>query len=333
MKLFLTYDYELFFGKTTGTVEKCIIEPTNMLMQIANKHNIKMIFFIDVGYIKKLIEYKEIYPKIKKEYILIFKQIRELVEEGHDCQLHIHPHWEDCTHDGDNWKMNTERYKLVDFSDEEISRIVIEYQSILMKITEKPVTTFRAGGWCLQPFSKIKTAFDQAELKLDSTVFPGGKFTKGNYYYDFTKVPQKSIWKFSNDLCTEDTNGNFWEYPISSYNYSALFFWKLFILGRLNPKIHKPIGDGYPMTSPGLRKKMLTKGVLLSASVDGYFITKLKTIIDQNKKKGYDETVIIGHPKASTRFALKELEKFIAKNKNNHQFLTFSEVLKKNGTR
>ena len=36
--------------------------------------------------------------------------------------------------------------------------------------------------------------------------------------------------------------------------------------------------------------------------------------------------VILGHPKACTYFALKKLEQFIERNKNKHQFLTFSDL-------
>ena len=52
MNLFLTYDYELFFGAPTGTVEKCIIEPTNLLREIANRTGVKMVFFIDAFFFK-----------------------------------------------------------------------------------------------------------------------------------------------------------------------------------------------------------------------------------------------------------------------------------------
>jgi len=326
MQLFLTYDYELFFGEPTGSVEKCIIEPTNLLREISKRTGIKMVFFIDVGYLKKLIEYKDQFAKVKHEYDLVLDQINALVSEGHDCQLHIHPHWEDCKHNGTKWEMNTSRYKLVDFSETEIIKIVLDYQKILADITKKPVTIYRAGGWCLQPFSKIKTAFEKAGLKLDSSVFPGGKFTEGNYFYDYTKTPKKSTWKFEDDLCVENPNGKFIEYPISSYRYSPLFFWRLFLFGRLNPKMHKPIGDGYPMSSPGMRKKMLTKGMLLSASCDGYFVTKLNNVLTKNQTLGYNEMVVLGHPKACTHFALKRLEDFINQQKNNHHFSTFSEL-------
>jgi hypothetical protein len=282
---------------------------------------------VDTGYLKKLNEYKDQYPKVKHEHDLVIDQIKTLVKEGHDCQLHIHPHWEDSTHNGKDWEMNISRYKLVDFSDEEIEKIVLEYQQILKVITQKPVNIYRAGGWCLQPFSRIQKAFEKADLKLDSSVFPGGKFTSGNYFYDFTNTPQKSIWKFSNDLCSEDANGLFLEYPISSYKYSPIFFWKLFLNGRLDPKNHKPIGDGFPMPAPGQRKKMLTTGMLLSASCDGYFVTKLDTILKKNQTLGFNEMVVLGHPKALTHFALKKLEQFVIRHKNKHAFTTFTEVL------
>ena len=327
MNIYLTYDYELFFGDPTGSVEKCIIEPTNHLREIAKRTNAKMVFFIDVGYIKKMLEFIHV-PVVRHEYDLVTAQIRDLVKEGHSCQLHIHPHWEDSSHDGTQWVMDVSRYKLVDFEPEKIERIVLEYQKILSDLTQQPVNVYRAGGWCLQPFSKVQSAFEKAGLKIDTTVFPKGKNTKGNYYYDFTSTPDKDHWSFSDDLCVEDPSGPFLEFPISNFKYSMLFFWRLFILGRLNPIDHKPMGNGYPMPSPGLRKEMLTKGKLLSASVDGYFVTKLNRVIQHNLSKGFKHTVIIGHPKACTLFALKKLEAFVTKQQaKGHVFTTFTDLV------
>jgi len=320
VNIYFTYDYEIFFGNPTGTALKCIVEPTNEIRKIANETGVKFIFFVDVGYLKKLKEFSH-FETVKNDYDLVVQQIKDLVNEGHNCQLHIHPHWEDSYHDGSNWTMDISRYKLVDFSESEIEEIVLSYKSILQEITQKNVDTYRAGGWCLQPFEKVKKAFEKAEIKYDSTVFFGGKNTKDNYFYDFTNCPDKDKWKFSNDLCVEDNEkGIFWEYPISNFQYSPIFFWRLFILGRLKPKMHKPIGDGFPVPSQGMRKKMLTKGMNLSASVDGYFTVKLNKILKKNQNKGFEEMVIIGHPKATTKFALKKMKAFILRNKNNHSF-------------
>ena len=327
MNIFITYDYELFFGQPTGTVENCIIRPTNEIRAIAQRTGVKFVFFIDTGYLKQLEEFKDQFPQVQYEFELVKKQIQELVAEGHDCQLHIHPHWEDTIHNGKEWVMNTDRYKLVDFSDGEIMRIVTTYRDILFRWTGKPIHSYRAGGWCLQPFNRIEPAFKAIDIKIDSTVFPGGIFTAGNYFYDFTKAPKLSKWRFQKELCKATDTGDFWQYPISSYRYRPLFFWRLFALGRLKPDQHKPMGDGYPMPSPGLRKKMLTKGMLLSGSVDGYFVTKMNQVLQKNEKKGFEETVFLGHPKACTKFALRQLEKFIRRHQNNHRFTTFSEVL------
>lgn len=317
----------MYFGSPTGTAEKCIIEPTEYIRKIAKETGVSMVFFVDVGYLIRLEYYKETFKQAKSDYNKVINQIKGLVEDGHDCQLHIHPHWEDCVYTETGWNMNVDRYKLVDFSSSEIERIVGEYKTYLEQITKTPVKAYRAGGWCLQPFSKIENAFLKAGLSIDSTVFPGGKNTKGAYFYDFTDTPNKDKWQFSSDLCKEDKKGRFSEYPISNFSYSIWFFWRLFILGRLQPHLHKSIGDGNPIPSIGMRKQMLTKGMTLSASVDGYFVTKLNRVVKRNKKKGWNETVIIGHPKAATHFALKQLKKFIIDNKSTSSFKTFRDVI------
>ena len=75
-----------------------------------------------------------------------------------------------------------------------------------------------------------------------------------------------------------------------------------------------------------MRKKMLSKGMLLSASADGYFATKLKTILKKSEESGSDEMVVLGHPKANTKFGNQQLESFILYAKNKHRFSTFTET-------
>lgn len=327
MNLYLTFDYELFFGEPTGSAEKCILEPSRLLAELASKHQIKLVFFIDVGYILQMEKQKADFPELQQDYEAVTEQVRKLAQDGHDCQLHIHPHWEDCTFGKSGWNMNTSRYKLSDFTSEEIADIVSRYKKGLESLTDKPVSSYRAGGWCVQPFERLKSALQENGIRLDSSVFPGGFSDAGNYAYDFRNAPAASRWSFSHDPATEDPNGDFLEIPIASEYYGPLFFWKLFVLGRLNPSDHKPIGNGYPMPTPGLRKKMLTKGMLLSASTDGYFVTRLNKIVRKQKTSGKKDTVVLGHPKACTRFALKKLDEFISCQKNNLRFTTFSEQL------
>src|SRR4051812_9645404 len=109
MNIFITFDYEIYFGENPGTVDKCIIYPTSELIRIAEKHNVRFCFFVDCGFILKLNEYRKKFPELESDYKAITAQVKYLADTGHDIQLHIHPHWEDSFFDGSKWVMDVTR--------------------------------------------------------------------------------------------------------------------------------------------------------------------------------------------------------------------------------
>ena len=334
MNIYITFDYEIYFGENHGTVEKCIIYPTSELIRIAEKHNVRFSFFVDSGFILKLDEFRKKFPVLENDYKAITEQVKYLSATGHDIQLHIHPHWEDSFYNGEKWIINVERYKLADFSESEIDEIVGRYKKVLSDLTIKTIFAYRAGGWCLQPFSKVKKAFKKHSITLDSSVFKNGFYTSKHYSYDFRNAPNKDIYKFEDDLIIENENGFFTELPISSIRNSPLFFWKLFLLGRKNPYLHKPLGDGQAMPAPGYRKKLLTKFTNNPVSVDGYNAKLLQLILNKIVRDKNNHMVVIGHPKALSRFSIQKIEQFVIANKEQHNFTTYTkEFLQKENER
>ncbi len=328
MNIFLTYDYELFFGKSAGSVDKCIIEPTNELLKIAKEFNIKMTFFVDIGYLIKLKEFLPNNPQLQLDDSKVRKQLTQIMEEGHDIQLHIHPHWEKSYYENGKWIFVTENaYKLADFDEEEIKRIVVSYKACLDEIAGYKTTAFRAGGWCIQPFHKLKTVFQEVGIKYDSSVFPGGSFSSTDYSFDFTNAPTKSHYSFNDDECQEVENGPFVEYPISSRRYSPIFYWRLYILGRLFPSQHKMIGDGDFLAQPGRKKSVLTNFTWNHISTDGFYASKLEKTLNSFEQNNIEDMVVIGHPKGMTLFSLKATKKFISKAHTKHVFRTFKELI------
>jgi hypothetical protein len=325
MNIYITLDYEIYFGEIPGTVDKCIIQPTQELIRISEKYNVRFSFFVDCGFILKLKEFKLKYPQLEKDYQAVVKQVRYLSETGHDVQLHIHPHWEDSFYNGERWVINVSRYKLADFNESEIEDIVFRYKKILTDITGKTIFAYRAGGWCLQPFSKVKKAFRQNEIRLDSSVFRNGFYTSKEYDYDFRNAPDKDVYCFESDPVKEEQNGYFTELPISEIKNTPLFFWRLFLLGRLNPYMHKPLGDGRAMAAPGQRKKLLTKFTNNTVSIDGYNAKLLTKALKRLLKKKRVHMVVIGHPKALSRFSIQMLEEFVKENKPVHNFTTYTK--------
>jgi len=328
VNIYFTFDYEIYFGQNHGTVDKCIIQPTNELIKIAEKHDVRFTFFVDIGFVIKLNEFKKQYPELEKDYKAITEQIKYLADTGHAVELHIHPHWEDSYYNGEKWIINLKRYKLADFNVEEINEIVCNYKNALINITSKSSYAYRAGGWCLQPFSKVKAAFLKYEIRLDSSVYKNGMFFSEQYSYDYTQAPDKDIYHFEDDLTLENKQGRFVELPITTVRNSPLFFWKLFALGRKNPYLHKPLGDGQAMAAPGYRKKLLTQFTYNPLSVDGYNAKLLQITLNKMVKKDKNHIVIIGHPKALSRFSLQKIEEFVENNKEKHKIVTVEHIIK-----
>ncbi len=325
MQVILTFDYELFFGTNTGSVQKCMIEPTDRLLAIARKFDIPLVFFVDIGFLIKLQEYKQHFPELEEDYNNIRNQLAEIAASDSEVQLHIHPHWEKSHYDGEKWVVVTDGcYKLSDFPDEEAEAIVRKYYQYLVDFTGKKPTTYRAGGWCIQPFSQIEKVFQELGIEKDSTVFPGGKFESEHYQFDFSTVlPFGNPYRFQSDVTKAEPNGYFLEIPIASWEFSPLFYWRLYALGRLNPSAHKMIGDGSFLAQPGRKKSVLLHKTWNHVSSDGYYASRLTKQARYYSDKKVKTFVVIGHPKGMTRYSLKQLERFVFRTKSLYEFVNF----------
>lgn len=325
MQVILTFDYELFFGTNTGSVQKCMIEPTDRLLAIARKFDIPLVFFVDIGFLIRLQEYKQQFPELEADFTRIKQQLSDIMASNSEVQLHIHPHWEKSYYDGEKWVVVTDGcYKLSDFTDEAAEAIVRKYYQCLADLTGKKPTTYRAGGWCIQPFSQIEKVFRELGIEKDSTVFPGGKFESAHYQFDFTPVlPFGNPYRFQSDVTKKEEGGYFLEIPIASWEFSPLFYWRLYILGRLNPSAHKMIGDGSFLAQPGRKKSVLLNKTWNHVSSDGYYASQLVKQARYYSDKKVKTFVVIGHPKGMTNYSLKQLESFVFRTKTAYEYVNF----------
>jgi peptidoglycan/xylan/chitin deacetylase (PgdA/CDA1 family) len=327
MKIYITLDYELFFGPQSGTVDKCIIEPTKALLEILEPYGIKANFFVDSGYLVALERQKEEYGELQEDYEKIIEQIRYLASKEHGIELHIHPHWEDSFYNGRRWVFNTERYRLADFDKDEVMDIVDRYIEVLCRITNKKPVAYRAGGWSAQPFDHIRDALKVNGVLIDSTVFPKGYYKSRNQVFDFRQVPQyKTEYYFEDDLTKEVTNGSFKEIPISSTLVSPIFYWKFAKAKFFGKKEHKAYGNG---SAIALDRMEMFKFMLFPSysvvSMDGYKARLMKRALRQYNQKtgGKGNFVLIGHPKAFTPYSLNKMRDFLEMSHNIHTYITF----------
>lgn len=328
MNIFITLDYELYFGPESGTPEKCILEPTTALLELVRPYGIKFTAFVDSGYLYALERQLEDYPELKKHYEQVSHQIRMLAAAGHGIELHVHPHWEDTFFDGEQWRMNTSRYKLADFPESEVSDIVTRYNTVLKSISGRAPVAYRAGGWCVQPFPPIGRALKKNGIHIDSSVYPKGYYKSNNQAFDFRGAPHyETQYSFSADPAKIDPEGSFVEIPISSYRVSPFFFWN-FALKRLRSEPeHTSMGDGsaVPMSKKELIR-YLTRPSNSVISMDGLKAGFLERSFGKYKEATANKGnfVIIGHPKAFTPFSLKVFEKFVRQHSKEHSFCTYT---------
>jgi len=325
----ISLDYELFFGKNPGTVENCILHPTEQLIKVLDKYNSKVCLFVDVGFLVKLKKYAGEFPELAEQYLKIQTQLLQLSEAGHDLQLHIHPHWFDSTYDSKGWKINTQRYRLHDFSEIQINEIVHSYKQTLEACSKKPVFAYRAGGWCLQPFEKIQKALTDNGIWLDSTVFYQGFSSDPTRHFNFKNMPQLAYWRFSNDPLAIDDSGEFVEVPISAYKTSPLFFWKLAFHKKFSSQQFKSFGDGQAMVAnKQYYFDRLTKSTYGPVMVDGAKAGQLQSALKRHIKQQKPGAIfnIMGHPKSLAPYSLTKLDQFL-KNNPQLQCKTFQDLL------
>jgi peptidoglycan/xylan/chitin deacetylase (PgdA/CDA1 family) len=314
MKTLLTFDYEVYFGERTGSVERCLLEPTDALARVAERHGAPLVFFVDVGYLLALRREMRRDAQLRLAHDAICRQLAALVRSGHELQLHVHPHWEDARWTGAEWKLDLARYALHAFAPHEVGDIVRRYLEALRDVGGPTAgRAFRAGGWVIQPFDRLREALRLAGVAIDSTVYPGGHRGGNVQPYDFRGAPARSRWRFEHDPLVEDASGYFLEVPIASREVKPSFFWRLALAKKAGGPYYRAYGDGRAIAMDGgdLANK-LTKPSTSVVSLDGYKASLVEDAAEDYRSRGLEDFVVIGHPKALSPFSLERLDQFLA---------------------
>ncbi|WP_373076928.1 polysaccharide deacetylase family protein [Fusobacterium mortiferum] len=310
--IILTFDYEIFFGKRSGTFENCIYKPVEALRKVMNKEGVKGVFFVDILYYIKLLEY----PELSHDSDLMKEQIQSLIKDGHDIELHLHPHWINSYYEKGKWNFKYDKYRFEQLTLEErnvtFKRAVDSLVSIGKEVEKSyRIKGFRAGGWCIQPFETFLPYFKEYKLNYDSSVMSEIVINTENHKVNFKNFPSNTIYRFSTKIDVEDKEGEFVEYKISNYDYS--------FLDKLKNKVYKLIyknniyGDGEAMTIKEFKesflvfllKKISTKKI--NYSLDEEVIKKI--LLKKLNVEKKEVIVFISHPKSLSPKSIEFISK------------------------
>lgn len=313
-KILLTFDYEPFLGAKSGTVEKCMLRPTDELRAIMNKYEAKAVFFVDTLYLLNLAKHQA----LNKDFLAVTSQLKELHAEGHYIFPHIHPHWIDATYLEDKKEFsltNTSLYSLANLQGPAINALFEDSFKCLNDIgITYPQWGYRAGGWCIQPFNALKNIFISKNIVFDFSVLPGCRNDSPNQAFNFSRVTKSKAYYFSDAVEVPDDDGQFVEFPISTIQFSPLTRFKDRLVRKyLWKKGDKGYGDGMgaqltPVKFNLVTQEMIAIELLNAAKLNGY----------KRYLKNEEYMHWISHPKMVTEHGLRMFDNFLDFATNNY---------------
>jgi hypothetical protein len=341
VKLFLTFDHELPLGGLRTSYRKALFEPTQRVLDTADRLGVKVTLFTDI-----LCAYRYREWDHAQFYAPYVQQLQYAVKEGHDVQLHIHPHWLTSGY-ADGAFLPSADFALADFSDNAsfggiagVVRLSVEQLNEICLAADASYrcVACRAGGYNVYPETEaIFDALCRAGIRYDSSMARGYYFKSGVSEVDFRRLPAKANWIVDPaNLRAAHSGDGILEVPIATIPKTPFEVPTRFKLKRYAHRaveergrmIHRDGGIG--MAS---KIRMLFAARMLSFDnhtfSPDYLLRIFRYHIDRYKKDGEVMMSVISHPKSMGGYSFELMEKFISAIRESYpgvEFATFSRL-------
>ncbi|MGA2254141.1 MAG: hypothetical protein ABSG53_05715, partial [Thermoguttaceae bacterium] len=197
LKILLSFDHELSLG-SADSYARNLFDPTDGLLELADLLRVPITLFTDVCAAIRFRDWDH-----KGYFVPYQQQVRRAVEQGHDVQLHIHPHWIDSSYQNGRF-IPAMTYTLGCFRDrrwpDSIPGIVERGVAMLNELclpcrADYQCIAFRAGGFCLAPeTASVLAALYDAGIRIDSSIAKGNYIESAAATVDHRNMPARANW-------------------------------------------------------------------------------------------------------------------------------------------
>ena len=324
--LSVTLDYELFLGVKSGTPENCLNTPTIHLLNLFRDYGVRATVFFDILYYWRVLNGVSSNPALRADLDIIKTNVASFLKNGHELELHLHPHWLDATYAEGEWTFpHYKHFRLhslkTDNNPSDINTIrgcITMGKRLLEDLCSETtphykVNAFRAGGWSLEPMKQLAPYLKENGLTIDSSVAPGLVVQNAIHDVNFESCPDKDGWRFEDDARVPTANGSFKEIPISTFKNDLITkcrsFWEKY---TVEPNVKKIYGDGTAIPFPRSRffQKMAPSVKILTFENLTFF--EMMRGFDSLVSRGHRRLVMAVHPKYVSPFAISETERFFS---------------------
>ncbi|MBR5087619.1 MAG: hypothetical protein IKX31_11520 [Muribaculaceae bacterium] len=343
--LLITLDYELF-GDGSGSVFKHIVDPTNTIIEVAERYGAKITVFFEV------VEYWRLKQEWESGNHMGYKhnpveameqQLIGLIKRGHDVQLHLHPQWVNARWKDDKWIVDLDNWRLSDFNSPTITlkQLIADGKRAIEEIirVENPdyeCNVLRAGGYNAQPSKEIVELMREFDMKADSSVVPGAVEQGSLSQYDYRISPlDMGVWNVNDVLeRPSDEPSEIKEFPVVAFpvirllkfmsitRIKSIFANRKSAQASFSAKTTDSYGNGdfINKISFFFKKEYQTWDYCLFTKwMHRYFLSKI------SRQKERDTFVVIGHPKSLV--STKSLDYLFRKTIGRMNYRTISEML------
>ena len=297
-----TIDYEIY-GNGEGSLRELVLEPAERLKTLFNRLGAKFVVFVEVAELRKIdaLQTDSAIQDVKQ-------QVRDLYQQGFEIALHLHPQWCNARYEGGKWQLDYTEYNLCTLPKRRIIEIVSESIVYLRDVLNVPDFTplaFRAGNWLFQPTDKITPILAEHGVKIDSSVFKGGRQHK--HKLDYRRALKNGYhWMFSDRVTFPEPKGSLLEIPIHT---TMVPFWRMatskrFGLQRKAPANARSFGDRFNQVLDLMRFRQPLKFDFCRMTLNE-LIFMVERVIDEDQvtPEIFKPLVAIGHTKDLVDFA------------------------------
>lgn len=341
IKLILTFDHELPLGRIKTSYNASLFEPTERLMTLANELGVKLNLFTDILCAQQFKVWNN-----ESFFVPYTSQLQKALINGHDIQLHIHPHWLTSKFKNETFLPSSD-FGLSDFKENilfggipGIIKLSIENLNEICKPVKSDYKciAFRAGGLNIAPATpEIFHALYNQGIRYDSSMAKGYYFKSEISEVDFRKLPKIPNWIVSpEDYHKASDSDGILEIPIASIPKTLFEVPTLFKMKKYSSRA--PISHGDVIHSNNQVDRLSKLKILFSSrllSFDNYTLTLqyLMQIFNYNVNKYKSSEIlmlsIISHPKSMGDYSFELMKAFVLEIQKRYpdvEFLTYSQL-------
>jgi len=223
LSLLVAFDYELFLGRNFVGPEEVLFAPTQRLLERCAALDLKVTFFADICSVWAHREHGQ------HAYADAFEaQLKEAVAQGHDVQLHVHPHWLFARPVDGQWVPDASKLYLAECGfgpgPNEVPAVLkrgVQYLEALLQPVRSDYrcVAFRGPGLVLQPDDgKLVAALLEAGIRVDSSVTKGVVIDTPSLKLDYRDTPAAPNWFMAPETgVTRSAPRGLYEVPIATF--------------------------------------------------------------------------------------------------------------------